>query len=153
MFFEIMFTESSYINLTDFLSTEFAESMDELRREVSTLREFVVQQSKDMAKLKRLGKGLDVSPGPADTSRLLSIEAELVEQKKSTARITKLCLAAINALERLENKPLVLGSDIASSDESFINRKIQNCKIFKPGNFLLIFSCDGKWRIFNLKLI
>ena len=103
--------------------------MDELRREVSTLREFVVQQSKDMAKLKRLGKGLDVSTGPSENTRLLSIEAELLEQKKSTTRITKLCLAAIKALERLENKPLGLGSEIASSEESF-KRKTQTLTWF-----------------------
>merc|ERR550532_868125 len=38
------------------------------------------------------------------SQRLKDIECELGEQKKSTAKITKLCLAAIKALESLENR-------------------------------------------------
>ena len=37
--------------------------------------------------------------------RLYDIETELSEQKRSTTKITKLCMSAINALERIEEKP------------------------------------------------
>ena len=53
-----------------------------------------------------------------EEDRLAGIEMELADQKKSTARITKLCLAAIKALERLEDKPLLLGPDMASENSS-----------------------------------
>ena len=100
--------------------------MDELRREVSTLREFVVQQSKEIVKLKRQGRGVEAPEQDEERSdRLADIEIELMEQKRSTAKITKLCLAAIKALERLEDKPLQLGSELgpSSPDTSSLNRQ------------------------------
>ena len=50
------------------------------------------------------------------SKRLQDIECELGEQKKSTAKITKLCLAAIKALESLEKRSP--GCDITSMEGS-----------------------------------
>ena len=50
------------------------------------------------------------------SKRLQDIECELGEQKKSTAKITKLCLAAIKALESLEKRSP--GVDITSMEGS-----------------------------------
>ena len=40
-------------------------------------------------------------------SRLACIEEELSEQKRSQDKITRLCQAAIKALERIEDKPII----------------------------------------------
>ena len=39
--------------------------------------------------------------------RLVCIEEELSEQKRSQDKITRLCQAAIKALERIEDKPII----------------------------------------------
>jgi len=90
------------------------QEVQELRQEVFSLRDFVVQQSKEIVKLKKHVKHTHQSSNCADTSdyevvgarrqadRLTTIEQELDEQKRSTEKITKLCLAAIQTLDSLE---------------------------------------------------
>ena len=44
--------------------------------------------------------------------RLYDIEFELEEQKRSTTKITKLCMAAIKALEKIEQKPVLIDTSV-----------------------------------------
>merc|ERR1712106_426272 len=55
------------------------------------------------------------------SQRLYDIEFQLSEQERSTTKITKLCMAAIKALEKLEQKPG--GLEVASFDECSITSK------------------------------
>ena len=85
-------------------------SMDVMRREMEEMREFMMRQEDEISRLKKINRlsNEDLSSLEGESvlgQRLYDIEMELSEQKRSTTKITKLCMAAINSLERIEEKP------------------------------------------------
>ena len=69
-----------------------------------------MKQEEEISRMKRLNKYVEEDNVSLEGEsvlgqRLYDIEMELSEQKRSTAKITKLCMAAINSLERIEEKP------------------------------------------------
>ena len=74
------------------------------------MREFMMRQEDEISRLKKINRlsNEDLSSLEGESvlgQRLYDIEMELSEQKRSTTKITKLCMAAINSLERIEEKP------------------------------------------------
>lgn len=74
------------------------------------MKQFMLRQEDEIARLKKLSRleeedNLSLEGESILGQRLYDIETELSEQKRSTAKITKLCMAAINSLERIEEKP------------------------------------------------
>ena len=85
-------------------------SMDVMRKEMEEMREFMMRQEDEISRLKKINRlsNEDLSSLEGESvlgQRLYDIEMELSEQKRSTTKITKLCMAAINSLERIEEKP------------------------------------------------
>lgn len=84
--------------------------MADVRAELDQMKEFIMRQEEEISRLKKTNRVVDednMSLGDEAVlgQRLYDIEMELSEQKRSTAKITKLCMAAINSLERIEEKP------------------------------------------------
>ena len=84
--------------------------MADMRAELDQMKEFIMRQEEEISRLKKTNRAVDednMSLGDEAVlgQRLYDIEMELSEQKRSTAKITKLCMAAINSLERIEEKP------------------------------------------------
>ena len=84
--------------------------MDVMRRELDQMKEVIMRQEEEITRIKRLNKYVEEDNVSLEGEsvlgqRLYDIEMELSEQKRSTAKITKLCMAAINSLERIEEKP------------------------------------------------
>ena len=84
--------------------------MADMRAELDQMKEFIMRQEEEISRLKKTNRVVDednMSLGDEAVlgQRLYDIEMELSEQKRSTAKITKLCMAAINSLERIEEKP------------------------------------------------
>ena len=79
-------------------------TMEGMRRDLDLMRD-------EIARLKKINslqneEDLSLSLGESVMGqKLYDLEMELEEQKRSTAKITKLCMAAINSLERIEEKP------------------------------------------------
>merc|ERR1711962_166032 len=88
-------------------TTTMSVALEELRREMGRMKTHIVSQGEELLRLKR-ATGEDGSH--LGSKRLTDIECELGEQKKSTEKITKLCLAAIKALEKLEKAPIEFSS-------------------------------------------
>jgi len=89
-------------------------ALEELRKEMGRMKGHIISQGEELNRLKR-ATGEDGSH--LGSQRLQDIECELGEQKKSTAKITKLCLAAIKALEKLEQRSPGLTPDTVSLDD------------------------------------
>ena len=69
-----------------------------------------MRQEDEIMRLKRINRmpeedNISLEGESILNQRFYDIEMELSEQKRSTAKITKLCMAAINSLERIEEKP------------------------------------------------
>ena len=84
--------------------------MADVRAELDQMKELIMRQEEEISRLKKTNRVVDednMSLGDEAVlgQRLYDIEMELSEQKRSTAKITKLCMAAINSLERIEEKP------------------------------------------------
>jgi len=83
--------------------------MEEMRMDLETMKEFIMKQGDEIARLKRGGNieedNCSLESESMLSQRLYDIEFQLSEQKRSTNKITKLCMAAIKALEKLEQKP------------------------------------------------
>ena len=82
----------------------------DLRLEVDQMKEFMLRQEEEISRLKKLNRMVEEDNISLEGESILGqrfydIEMELSEQKRSTAKITKLCMAAINSLERIEEKP------------------------------------------------
>ena len=74
------------------------------------MKEFMLRQEEEISRLKKLNRMVEEDNVSLEGESILGqrfydIEMELSEQKRSTAKITKLCMAAINSLERIEEKP------------------------------------------------
>ena len=74
------------------------------------MKDFMMKQEDEIKRLKKLNRLMDEDAISLEGEsvlgqRLYDIETELSEQKRSTTKITKLCMAAINSLERIEEKP------------------------------------------------
>lgn len=74
------------------------------------MKEFMLRQEEEISRLKKLNRMVEEDNISLEGESILGqrfydIEMELSEQKRSTAKITKLCMAAINSLERIEEKP------------------------------------------------
>ena len=83
---------------------------NDLRMEMDQMKAFMLRQEDEIARLKKLNRleeedNLSLEGESILGQRLYDIETELSEQKRSTAKITKLCMAAITSLERIEEKP------------------------------------------------
>jgi len=76
--------------------------MKEMKVEVGKLREVIFSQEEELVRMKGVSGTQDVD---ALTMKLQDMEEEMEEQKRSNNKITKLCLAAIKSLERLESRP------------------------------------------------
>ena len=84
--------------------------MEVMRREVDQMKEVIMRQEDEIMRLKRINRmpeedNISLEGESILNQRFYDIEMELSEQKRSTAKITKLCMAAINSLERIEEKP------------------------------------------------
>ena len=79
----------------------------DLRLEMDQMKEFMLREISRLKKLNRMVDEDNISLEGESIlgQRFYDIEMELSEQKRSTAKITKLCMAAINSLERIEEKP------------------------------------------------
>ena len=82
----------------------------DLRLEMDQMKEFMLRQEEEIFRLKKLNRMVEEDNISLEGESILGqrfydIEMELSEQKRSTAKITKLCMAAINSLERIEEKP------------------------------------------------
>ena len=82
----------------------------DLRLEMDQMKEFMLRQEEEISRLKKLNRMVEEDNISLEGESILGqrfydIEMELSEQKRSTAKITKLCMAAINSLERIEEKP------------------------------------------------
>ena len=80
---------------------------NDLRMEMDQIKAFMLRQEDEIARLKKLNRleeedNLSLEGESILGQRLYDIETELSEQKRSTAKITKLCMAAITSLERIE---------------------------------------------------
>eukprot|EP00092_Neocalanus_flemingeri_P022775 GFUD01024695.1.p1 GENE.GFUD01024695.1~~GFUD01024695.1.p1 ORF type:complete len:3073 (+),score=1009.79 GFUD01024695.1:162-9221(+) len=100
--------------------------MEEMRKDLEKMKEFIMKQGDEIVKLKKNGTiqeedNCRLESESELSQRLYDIEFQLSEQKRSTTKITKLCMAAIKALEKLEQKPG--GLEVGSFDESSINSK------------------------------
>ena len=85
-------------------------AMEDMRRELDQMKDFILRQEDEILRLKKINRlsNEDLSSLEGESvlgQRLYDIEMELSEQKRSTTKITKLCMSAINALERIEEKP------------------------------------------------
>merc|ERR1712106_828233 len=85
-------------------------TMEEMQIDLENMKEFMMKQGDEIVKLKKHGKILQEDNGCLESEsklsqRLYDIEFQLSEQKRLTTKITKLCMAAIKALEKLEQKP------------------------------------------------
>ena len=83
---------------------------NDLRQEMEQMKQFMLRQEDEIVRLKKLSRleeedNLSLEGESILGQRFYDIETELSEQKRSTAKITKLCMAAINSLERIEEKP------------------------------------------------
>ena len=84
--------------------------MEVMRREFDQMKEVIMRQEDEIMRLKRINRmpeedNISLEGESILNQRFYDIEMELSEQKRSTAKITKLCMAAINSLERIEEKP------------------------------------------------
>merc|ERR1711936_190281 len=87
---------------------------------------YVLRQGDEILKLKKNKRIEDEENCSLESEselsqRLYDIEFQLSEQKRSTTKITKLCMAAIKALEKLEQKPG--GLEVGNFDESSTTSK------------------------------
>ena len=100
-------------------------TMEEMRMDLDTMKEFIMKQGDEIVRLKKIGHieedNCSLESESILSQRLYDIEFQLSEQKRSTTKITKLCMAAIKALEKLEQKPG--GLEIAALDDCSITSK------------------------------
>ena len=85
-------------------------TMESMRKEIDQMKDFILRQEDEIVRLKKINRlsNEDLSALEGESvvgQRLYDMEMELSEQKRSTTKITKLCMSAINALERIEEKP------------------------------------------------
>ena len=85
-------------------------TMESMRKEMDQMKDFILRQEDEIVRLKKINRlsNEDLSALEGESvvgQRLYDMEMELSEQKRSTTKITKLCMSAINALERIEEKP------------------------------------------------
>ena len=85
-------------------------TMESMRKEMDQMKDFILRQEDEIVRLKKINRlsNEDLSALEGESvlgQRLYDMEMELSEQKGSTTKITKLCMSAINALERIEEKP------------------------------------------------
>ena len=85
-------------------------TMESMRKEMDQMKDFILRQEDEIVRLKKINRlsNEDLSALEGESvlgQRLYDMEMELSEQKISTTKITKLCMSAINALERIEEKP------------------------------------------------
>ena len=79
-------------------------TMEGMRRDLDLMKDEIAR----LRKINSLQNEEDLSLSLGESvmgQKLYDLEMELEEQKTSTAKITKLCMAAINSLERIEEKP------------------------------------------------
>jgi len=91
--------------------------MEEIRVDVEMIKEFIMRKNERTNE----EDNCSLESESIMSQRLYDIEFQLSEQKRSTTKITKLCMAAIKALEKLEQKPG--GLEIASFDDCSVNSK------------------------------
>ena len=100
-------------------------TMEEMRMDLEMMKEFIMKQGDEITRLKKIGnideENCNIERESVMSHRLYDIEFQLSEQKRSTTKITKLCMAAIKALEKLEQKPGLL--EVASFDDCSIASK------------------------------
>jgi len=87
----------------------------EISKEMANLKEFLIQQGKEIVKIKQENKALresSVSNGDSSSGNL-SAEVKAVldkhsvaleKQKENTTKLSKLCLGTLNELEKFEKK-------------------------------------------------
>ena len=111
-------------------------TMESMRKEMDQMKDFILRQEDEIVRLKKINRlsNEDLSALEGESvlgQRLYDMEMELSEQKRSTTKITKLCMSAINALERIEEKPGHLISIVVCS----ISMVYSVCGMLNVSNF------------------